>query len=88
MDPCYNVLKYGEMLLNWGHFCFSCNVLPINFQVEVTSEEPETNTSYEELHVHVSADTYEKVDAAVALIELLITPVSVSSLNINIVNLC
>ncbi|XP_020242354.1 branchpoint-bridging protein isoform X1 [Asparagus officinalis] len=32
--------------------------------------------SYEELYVNVSADTYEKVDAAVSLIELLVTPVS------------
>ncbi|KAM7278143.1 hypothetical protein ACFE04_005277 [Oxalis oulophora] len=31
---------------------------------------------YEELHVVISADTYEKVDAAVSLIELLITSVS------------
>ncbi|XP_052186142.1 uncharacterized protein LOC127797339 isoform X2 [Diospyros lotus] len=33
---------------------------------------------YEELYVRISADTYEKVDAAVALIELLVTPVSVN----------
>ncbi|GLJ11914.1 hypothetical protein SUGI_0180160 [Cryptomeria japonica] len=29
----------------------------------------------EDLHVHISADTYEKVDAAVSLLELLMTPV-------------
>lgn len=33
---------------------------------------------YEKLYVHVSADTFEKVDAAVAVIELLVTSVSVS----------
>lgn len=38
----------------------------------------ETHLAYEELHVHVSAETFEKVDEAVALIELLITSVSVS----------
>lgn len=58
---------------------FLSNLLPINFQVEVTSDGPEAHVAYEELHVLVSADTYEKVDAAVALVELLVTPVSVSS---------
>lgn len=38
----------------------------------------ETHLAYEELYVHVSAETFEKVDEAVALIELLITSVSVS----------
>ncbi|KAL3828889.1 hypothetical protein ACJIZ3_017691 [Penstemon smallii] len=38
----------------------------------------ETDNAYEDLYVHVSADTFEKVDAAVALIELLVTPVSVN----------
>lgn len=36
----------------------------------------EAQCSYEDLYVNVTADTYEKVDAAVALIELLVTPVS------------
>ncbi|XP_027151078.1 splicing factor 1 isoform X1 [Coffea eugenioides] len=46
-------------------------------KVEVTTPDGnETSGSYDELHVHVSADTYEKIDAAVALIELLVTPVS------------
>ncbi|XP_071907627.1 uncharacterized protein [Coffea arabica] len=46
-------------------------------KVEVTTPDGnETCGSYDELHVHVSADTYEKIDAAVALIELLVTPVS------------
>jgi nitrogenase molybdenum-iron protein alpha/beta subunit len=39
----------------------------------------EAQAAYEDLHIHVSADSYDKVDAAVALIELLLTPVSVSS---------
>ncbi|XP_008803653.2 proline-rich protein 36-like isoform X2 [Phoenix dactylifera] len=43
------------------------------------SDLPEAQGAYEELYVNVSADTYEKVDAAVALIELLLTPVSGSS---------
>ncbi|KAK9122641.1 hypothetical protein Sjap_012243 [Stephania japonica] len=36
----------------------------------------EAQISYDELYVRVSADSYEKVDVAVALIELLVTPVS------------
>ncbi|WOK94102.1 hypothetical protein Cni_G02804 [Canna indica] len=39
----------------------------------------EAKDAYEELHVNISAETYEKVDAAVALLELLFTPVSTSS---------
>lgn len=38
----------------------------------------ETQAVYEDLHINVSADSYDKVDAAVALIELLLAPVSVS----------
>lgn len=38
----------------------------------------ETQAAYEDLHINVSADSYDKVDAAVALIELLLAPVSVS----------
>ena len=38
----------------------------------------EPHSSCEELYVHISADTYEKVDAAVSVIEVLITSVSVS----------
>lgn len=45
---------------------------------EVTADESDNQNLYEELYVHICADTYEKVDAAVALIELLVTPVSVS----------
>ncbi|KAJ7955397.1 branchpoint-bridging protein isoform X1 [Quillaja saponaria] len=33
-------------------------------------------SSYEELYVHISADTFEKVDAAVSIIELLITSIT------------
>lgn len=52
-----------------------------SFQVELTSsEEKENQNAYEELYILVSADTYEKVDAAVSLIELLVNPVSVSSI--------
>lgn len=51
-------------------------------KVEVTTPDGnETCGSYDELHIHVSADTYEKIDAAVALIELLVTPVSTSQGN-------
>ncbi|XP_062191758.1 branchpoint-bridging protein-like [Phragmites australis] len=39
----------------------------------------EAQAAYEDLHINVSADSYDKVDAAVALIELLLTPVSVKS---------
>ncbi len=34
--------------------------------------------AFEDLHVHITADTIEKVEAAVALIEPLLTPVDVS----------
>lgn len=37
----------------------------------------EIDGSFEELHVHISADSFEKVDAAVAIIEPLLTPVDV-----------
>ncbi|XP_073024738.1 uncharacterized protein [Primulina eburnea] len=50
------------------------------FEVSATDAK-ETVSSYEDLYVHVSADTFEKIDAAVALIELLITPVSVNTLS-------
>ncbi|CAL5428593.1 unnamed protein product [Camellia sinensis] len=46
---------------------------------EITpSDGNEALVAYAELYVHISADTYEKVDAAVSLIELLVTPVSVN----------
>jgi len=34
---------------------------------------------HDDLHVHITADCIEKVDAAVALIEPLLTPVDVSN---------
>ncbi|KAF5930141.1 hypothetical protein HYC85_031014 [Camellia sinensis] len=44
---------------------------------EITpSDGNEALVAYADLYVHISADTYEKVDAAVSLIELLVTPVS------------
>ncbi|KAJ8574108.1 hypothetical protein K7X08_025913 [Anisodus acutangulus] len=46
-------------------------------KVEVTSGENDSG-AYEEMYVQVSAETYEKVDAAVALTELLVTRVSVT----------
>ncbi|KAG9136329.1 hypothetical protein Leryth_003892 [Lithospermum erythrorhizon] len=49
-------------------------------EVEITTTlEKESNCAYEELYVQVTADTYEKVDAAVDLIGLLIAPVSVNA---------
>lgn len=39
----------------------------------------EAQAAYEDIYIHVSADSYDKVDAAVALIEMLLTPVSVNS---------
>ncbi|KAL0389839.1 UNVERIFIED_CONTAM: Branchpoint-bridging protein [Sesamum calycinum] len=51
-------------------------------KVEVTpTDGKEIDNAYEDLYVHVSADTFEKVDAAVALIELLVTPVSVNPMS-------
>ncbi|XP_048424953.1 LOW QUALITY PROTEIN: branchpoint-bridging protein-like [Pyrus x bretschneideri] len=40
------------------------------------SDGSEIHGEYENLYVHISADTFEKVDAAVAVIELLVTSVS------------
>ncbi|KAJ4839604.1 hypothetical protein Tsubulata_040525 [Turnera subulata] len=46
-------------------------------KVEISpSDKSGTQGTYEELTVHVSAEMYEKVDAAVSLIELLLTSVS------------
>nr|CAD1830692.1 unnamed protein product [Ananas comosus var. bracteatus] len=43
---------------------------------EITqSDINEAQSAYDDLYINVAADTYEKVDAAVALIELLLTPV-------------
>ncbi|KAK6141831.1 hypothetical protein DH2020_024427 [Rehmannia glutinosa] len=47
-------------------------------KVEVTPAGKEIDNTYEDLYVQVSADTFEKIDAAVALIELLLTRVSVN----------
>ncbi|KAI3716514.1 hypothetical protein L1987_67436 [Smallanthus sonchifolius] len=66
---------------------------------EITSSDGnEVNGDYEKLYALVTAETYEKVDAAVSLIELLVTPVlanvvavstkdSVSGDNLNTVSL-
>ncbi|XP_076894849.1 uncharacterized protein LOC143547264 [Bidens hawaiensis] len=44
---------------------------------EITaSDGNEVNSDYDKLYVVVTAETFEKVDAAVSLIELLVTPVS------------
>ncbi|CAM8913501.1 unnamed protein product [Rhodiola kirilowii] len=48
-------------------------------KVEITSDDKKSQDDYMELYVLVSADTYDKVDSAVALVELLVTPVTVSS---------
>lgn len=53
---------------------------PSNLQVELSpSDENKIQTSWQELYFQISSDTYEKVDAAIAVIELLISSVSVSS---------
>lgn len=41
----------------------------------VDLDEQKVGTVNEDLHVHISADTYEKIDAAIALLDLLMTPV-------------
>lgn len=46
-------------------------------QVEITPD-GKVDNAYEDMYVNVSADSYEKVDAAVALIELLVTSFSVN----------
>ncbi|GER33349.1 RNA-binding KH domain-containing protein [Striga asiatica] len=48
-------------------------------KVEITpTDGKEIDNVYQDLYVQVSADTFEKIDAAVALIELLLTTVSVN----------
>jgi len=49
-------------------------------QVELSpSDENEIQKSWQELYFQISSDTYEKVDAAIAVVELLMSSVSVSS---------
>lgn len=43
------------------------------------SDGNETINACSDVYVHIAADTYEKVDSAVELIEMLITPISVNS---------
>lgn len=51
---------------------------------EITlSDGNDVQADCEELYVHISAETFEKVDAAVALIELLVTPVSGSLVSVS-----
>lgn len=58
--------------------CFLHSLI-IHFQGEIKlSDGNEIHGAYEELCVHISAETFEKVDAAVSIIELLVTSVSVS----------
>ncbi|KAL5765221.1 hypothetical protein ACOSQ2_017815 [Xanthoceras sorbifolium] len=45
-------------------------------KVEISTSDGNVQSAYEELYFHISADTYEKVDAAADLIELLVTSVS------------
>lgn len=40
----------------------------------------ETQSAYERLYVYMSADTFDKIDAAISVMELLITSISVSQL--------
>lgn len=62
---------------NYIHFLSSYSGL---LQVEISTSDGNVQGAYEELYINISADTYEKVDAAADLIELLVTSVSVSSL--------
>ncbi|OMO80939.1 hypothetical protein CCACVL1_12688 [Corchorus capsularis] len=67
-------------------------------KVEISSPDgSEAQDAYEELYVHLSADTFEKVDGAVSLIEILVSsisgnigstlvPTSVSGNNVNVLN--
>lgn len=51
---------------------------------EITSSDGnESHGDYEELYVLVTAETYEKVDAAISLIELLVTPVLANSVSVS-----
>lgn len=51
----------------------------IHAQSEIHHQDiSDARAAYEDLYINVSADSYDKVDTAVALIELLLAPVSVS----------
>lgn len=51
----------------------------IHIQGEIKpSDGNEVQGAYEELYVQISAETFEKVDAAVSIVELLVSSVSVS----------
>lgn len=45
-------------------------------KVEISTSDANVQSTYEEFHISISADSYEKVDAATDLIELLVTSVS------------
>lgn len=45
-------------------------------KVEIPTSDANVQSTYEELHINISADSYEQVDAATDLIELLVTSVS------------
>lgn len=65
----------------WNAWCYSdlFSFLNFHFQVEILpSDGSEVQSVYDELYVQISADTFEKVDSAASLIELLVTSVSVS----------
>uniref|UniRef100_A0A7N1A9Q8 K Homology domain-containing protein n=2 Tax=Kalanchoe fedtschenkoi TaxID=63787 RepID=A0A7N1A9Q8_KALFE len=55
-------------------------------KVEITSDAKKNQDDYEELYALISADTYGKVDAAVSLVELLVTPVSASGSTLSVSN--
>lgn len=44
----------------------------------------EAEGAFEDLHVHITADSVEKVDAAVALVEPLLTPVDVRPVDVRL----
>ncbi|KAJ0083932.1 hypothetical protein Patl1_29944 [Pistacia atlantica] len=63
-------------MLAWNYLVFLCS-LPSSFQVEISPSDGNVQSTFEELYINISADTYEKVDAAADLIELLVNSVSV-----------
>ena len=62
-----------------SHSFTLCVSLPLFLQDEIKpTDGHEAQSGYEELYVCMSADTFDKIDAAISVIELLITSILVS----------
>jgi hypothetical protein len=70
-------LKYFDSILSGSNYNCLRLLCMFHFQGEI---KPGTDVqcSYKEMHVKISADSFDKVDAAISIIELLVSSVTVS----------